>query len=1041
MNAKLKIAILAISLMVLSISTVSAGLPYTVEGYIWYSDGTTPCNGSDVTDFNIKNTDTDWWWNTSCGYNTTGSFTCGANSSHILFADFDNYYSLTLDDPDQWNNGDNMRFNVTIAAGLNTTNEAYPGDDFWHNITLPFAAPGPQRPDLIVESIDINPSCTSVGDELFVNESNVINATIKNIGTGNVNASDSFDVCFNATNATGVARNISCVNVLGPLNAGQSTTVSISWTPNCTDYPLSTLHPMPGLNCTLKVTADCNCSGCPTCTGNGRINESSEGNNSDVVDTKVYTNGYKSKNYDCNATEKPLTQLEYDDFYGGIVYDVAGEKNYPFSPAETDTRVHPINVPAGMTIEKARLYVYWYDYWGNPSPGHLANLSVNFSGPGGNSVFTSPDALYSDQKGFGTYNTPKGTYAYDVTSLVQGGCNDYTVVVENVDPAASTTLLGELLLVVYNDTTNDPSNKVQLWILEGNDYLMASHGTYQYCVDATESTATVAFPGAITNPGSVSSAILTTVVVQGNEPNTNMLFNGAIVKSGAWDTDSEASPNSKINIEEMDFASIIAASDNTMGFQDNGTMGMQASNAFLIVSEAPRPVITNPSDGDTITGTVWVNETTNATDVVYNLFEYYYDEDCDCKADDGNSWMEIGNDTNGADGWAVQWDTTLLTTGCYMIRATMGDSQGLTGSDEINVKAGTPVAIAVDPDRTLTQPQDQFDVNITLDPKGHGIFGVQYTLKYDKSVLKAESQVTRDFFGDNPSIVVRNEIDQANGLIHYAETLRNDTTPPPCIYDKGTLTTIQFTAIGEPNATSKLNFSDVIIVDCDKEKTDSILDNGTAHIFDNPPPVIECVNATHEKNNAQKKFECWTQLCVNISDSGEKGWNITYVRWSFGDGQYGTAEGGLPDDARDYTCLCKNHSYISWIYNASCKSLMPRPDHNGQDHYVCYDPFNASVTVTDDGCIPETDTEFFDVWVFMTGDANGDGKVNILDAVWIGKHFSQTCDGPAATTHCAGNCGYKWSSNQKSGADLNNDCRINILDAVIVGTMWGHTAY
>ncbi len=99
--------------------------------------------------------------------------------------------------------------------------------------------------------------------------------------------------------------------------------------------------------------------------------------------------------------------------------------------------------------------------------------------------------------------------------------------------------------------------------------------------------------------------------------------------------------------------------------------------------------------------------------------------------------------------------------------------------------------------------------------------------------------------------------------------------------------------------------------------------------------------------------------------------------------------------------------------------------------------------MTDDGCIPEADTEFFDVWVFMTGDANGDSKVNILDAVWIGKHFNEKCDGPAAkgATHCAGNCGYMWSSNQKSGADLNNDCAINILDAVIVGTMWGHTAY
>ena len=80
--------------------------------------------------------------------------------------------------------------------------------------------------------------------------------------------------------------------------------------------------------------------------------------------------------------------------------------------------------------------------------------------------------------------------------------------------------------------------------------------------------------------------------------------------------------------------------------------------------------------------------------------------------------------------------------------------------------------------------------------------------------------------------------------------------------------------------------------------------------------------------------------------------------------------------------------------------------------------------------------EILDVIVYMAGDANGDGVVNILDAVWIGQHFGEKCDGTAATC-----CGHVWSSNQKSGADLNNDCEINILDAVIVGTMWGHTAW
>jgi len=339
---------------------------------------------------------------------------------------------------------------------------------------------------------------------------------------------------------------------------------------------------------------------------------------------------------------------------------------------------------------------------------------------------------------------------------------------------------------------------------------------------------------------------------------------------------------------------------------------------------------------------------------------------------------------------------------------------------------------------TRVQPQEQFEVNVSLDvPGGVHVYGVQYKLRYDPSVLKAESQVTRDFFSPDDTIVVINKIDQAAGVIEYAETLTGDDPDKDCIVGphSGNLTTIEFTAIGAPGTASNLDIFDVMLIDCNNtENINFVIDNGIVKIYDNPAPEITCAGSQHEKNNAQKKFECWTELCVNVTDEGPKGYNLTYLRWSFGDGQYGTAEGGLPCDANaGECCLCKNHSYISWIYNESGRTL--------GDLTVKYDPFVASVTVTDDGCPPETDYKEFDVWVFMTGDANGDGKVNILDAVWIGKHFGDTCDDNRPNPPGSPCCDYKWSSNQKSGADLNNDCKINILDAVIVGTMWGHTAY
>ncbi len=475
-------------------------------------------------------------------------------------------------------------------ANLNFVGDNYIDSDIsggWKDYDIPgqngtfecLGTAAAEPPDLLVESIDINPDEADVTDELFVNESNKISAVIKNNGTGDAGA---FDVCFNATNASSVAENIGCVSVSG-LTAGSNKTINITWTPNCTDYPVSTLYPVPGIACTLNVTADCNCA------GKGTITETNEGNNSLTEDTKVYNNGYKSKNFDCNTTEDPLiTLFEEEQLYGGVVYDVSGEESWIFRPGDSDTRIHHIeDIPEGMTVKKARLYVYWYDYLYNNPPGCLANLSVNFS----NSDFMS-DAKYTDQKGFGsTSATSKGTYAYNVTSEVTGN-GDYTAIVKNIDPNNRTALLGEMLLVVYEDPSQqlDPIN---LWMMEGCDLLrQGNHG-----VAIEEATSTVTFPGTI--PGATGAELIT-VVAEGMESGSNMLFNDEVIKTDAWDSPTEAYPNSKINVESVNVTANLTTSGNNMGFRDTGTNGMQPSNAILVVSgagAAPAPAPTADSFG------------------------------------------------------------------------------------------------------------------------------------------------------------------------------------------------------------------------------------------------------------------------------------------------------------------------------------------------------------------------------------------------------------------------------------------------------------
>ena len=345
-----------------------------------------------------------------------------------------------------------------------------------------------------------------------------------------------------------------------------------------------------------------------------------------------------------------------------------------------------------------------------------------------------------------------------------------------------------------------------------------------------------------------------------------------------------------------------------------------------------------------------------------------------------------------------------------------GDYMEASNAFLVLEKAG--VKISVEPPETIVQPQDQFDVNITVEALGTTkVYGVEYYLKYNTNVVRAETQNKGPFLGGySDTIVVINDIDQANGIVSYAETRKVSSGVP----GKDTIATIQFTAIGARGAMSTLDLFDVIIVDENKNPVPSvIITDGTVEISNNTPPVA-IATSKHRTNNVAKKYPCITKLCACKSydpDEG-KGGNISYVRWAFGDGQYGTSEGSFEENCQ------KEHKYESWLWETI-------GDPNGG-----YLKFNASLTVTDDGCPEETNTNFTLVTVYIAGDANGDGRVNILDAVYVGKHWSEEC-GSAPEPCC-----YYWTDReQQDKADLNNDCTINILDAVIIGANWGHIAW
>jgi hypothetical protein len=383
------------------------------------------------------------------------------------------------------------------------------------------------KPDLNVT--EITPNC---GGYLFGNESNEICAVIKNFGPADAGA---FNVSF-------VVDGFSEKERVNGLDASASTT-------KCVNDP--TLRNAGDL-VSINVTADCD----------HEINESSETDNWMNISKTVVNNGYKSKSF---AGLPSLVLHEYGKFNGSIVYTVGNSSKVELEPANTTTTGFDITIPGGATVRTARLYVYWYDSWYSAVHGD-ADLEVTFDGHS----FTTPGASYTDGKGFGSYNYPKGTYAYDVTSDVSG-TGTYTATIENTAADTNTMLTGQLLLVVYEDATEP---EMEYWITEGCDLLKADSN---YCVSPAEAIANVTFEGTIdvTN----KSARLITVVAQGNELGTDLSFNDKIWED-VWQV---PAGNSKIDIDDRSVTSWLNPSDNVADFRDTGTMGMQASNAILVV--------------------------------------------------------------------------------------------------------------------------------------------------------------------------------------------------------------------------------------------------------------------------------------------------------------------------------------------------------------------------------------------------------------------------------------------------------------------------
>ena len=386
------------------------------------------------------------------------------------------------------------------------------------------------RPDLIVTGI--TPNC---GGYIFANESNTVNATIKNNGTADAGA---FNVSLVIDGFSEEVR-------VSGLVAGDDTVVCVTDTTSRTA----------GESVTITVTADCNT----------EIDESDETNNVTIQEETVVNNGYKGKRY---TGGEDITTLQTHTLNGSILYSV-GDSNYlsgatGWTTNTSNWAASDLPVPGDASIEKARLYVMYTWDKADVMPDEV---SLTFNGNA-----QARDAFYTDRKGYDGYDYPYGMLAYNVTADFDKSGNS-AVLTNSHAGGGNVSIRGMLLVVIYADES-EPQRKIIM--NEGFDLL---YGGSDKCTTPEEATAYAPFAGAIGDIGNKSARLIT--AAPGAGPNEGeLIFNGNV-----WTDVWNFGGATQIGIDDRDVTDYLDTT-NEAGFQSSADW-MEASNAILVVEAKP----------------------------------------------------------------------------------------------------------------------------------------------------------------------------------------------------------------------------------------------------------------------------------------------------------------------------------------------------------------------------------------------------------------------------------------------------------------------
>ncbi|HID27473.1 MAG TPA: DUF3344 domain-containing protein, partial [Methanosarcinales archaeon] len=373
--------------------------------------------------------------------------------------------------------------------------------------------------------------------KIFRDTTATISVLVHNLGEWD---SGGFDVALYVDNQVVDTKSIS------GLKSGEGKQITFTWTPDeVKQY-------------TLIVEID----------PDNEISESDKTNNKYQLIVEVKDkNGYFG--------DKPLETYRHETIKGDIIYDIGNSSYQLLDPEDTYAIGHNITVPENANIKLARLYLYWtWSYSG--SEGVYPELELEFE-----NKILQIDRSYTDRKGFGTFDYPSGTYAYNITNYVKDTLGNktgnttynYTTLVKNIAKDKYLAINGIGLLLAYQ---NPDKSEIEYWINEGCDILQADHGQYNFGVTPELATTEIIFNGSI-DLGSAGKAKLITVVPSGDKGENELYFN-----SENWNKVYIGKPYKDLAIDERDVSDYLLPNKNIAKIRDTGDY-MIPSMAILII--------------------------------------------------------------------------------------------------------------------------------------------------------------------------------------------------------------------------------------------------------------------------------------------------------------------------------------------------------------------------------------------------------------------------------------------------------------------------